>query len=186
LNKRVLSINVPKPQKLTLRDLPPVPPIVYRSAFMEKATLKILKLRADRVKIGGEMVDYYINNNLNAVLLRDAAHFSEFLLRAELIIADPKADGLIMEPPMPVRPADVIPASSKGVRRDTFGDRGGLHGGEARFGNVLHVLGDRVERPAKGVEDRPARDFVVRALNGIGQIGQLITPASRYYQKQKH
>ncbi len=138
---------------------------------------------ADAVQVRGGVVGDHVHDHLDAVPVGRLTHGGKCLLGAQLVIADGPVGGLVVVVPLSL----AVELHTAAAPRHTGVDGGGLDGGEARPGDVLHALGDGLEGPAPGVEDG---SLLHRLRQSVGVPGALAAPlllrAAPRRQHQQH
>ena len=144
-NGIVLGVEVPQAGQFVLGAVLTV--VVIGNLLIGVEVGLVLPLAFNHIEIGGEVVGYGIDDDAQTILVRHLAHFLEFSLRTDHVVADGHVSRLIHVVPVevPVTGAELT------VVLD-LDNRLGLDGGITGLGDIRNILHDGLERPFEGVQ----------------------------------
>ena len=144
-NGIVLGVEVPQAGQFVLGAVLTV--VVIGNLLIGVEVGLVLPLAFNHIEIGGEVVGYGIDDDTQTILVRHLAHFLEFSLRTDHVVADGHVGRLIHVVPVevPVTGAELT------VVLD-LDNRLGLDGGITGLGDIRNILHDGLERPFEGVQ----------------------------------
>ena len=141
----ILSVQIPQARKLVLGAVLSI--VVIGDLLVLMVVGFVLPLAFDHIKIGSEMVGHGIDDDAQAVLVCQLAHFLEFVFRTDHIVTDGHVGWLV-----DIVPVEVPVAGAELAVVLDFDDWFGLDGGITGLGDIRNVLHDGFEGPFKGVQ----------------------------------
>ena len=153
----ILGIQIPQAGELVLGAVLTV--VVIGDLFVLMVVGFVLPFAFDHIEIRGEMVGHGIDDDAQAVLVCQLAHFLEFVFRTDHIIADGHVGRLIH-----VVPVEVPVAGAELAVVLDFDDWFGLDGSITGLGDIRNVLHDGFEGPFKGVQGRTVLHILRQAV----------------------
>ena len=153
----ILSVQIPQARKLVLGAVLSI--VVIGDLLVLMVVGFVLPLTFDHIKIGSEMVGHGIDDDAQAVLVRQLAHFLEFVFRTDHIVTDGHVGRLV-----DIVPVEIPVAGAKLAVVLDFDDWFGLDGGITGLGDIRNVLHDGFEGPFKGVQGRAVLHILRQAV----------------------
>ena len=141
----VLRVQIPQTGELVLGAVLTV--VVIGDLLVLMVVGFVLPLAFDHIKIGSEMVGHGIDDDAQAVLVCQLAHFLEFVFRTDHIVTDGHVGWLV-----DIVPVEVPVAGAELTVVLDFDDWFGLDGSITGLGDIRNVLHDGFEGPFKGVQ----------------------------------
>ena len=153
----VLRVQIPQAGELVLGAVLTV--VVIGDLFVFVEVVLVLPLALDHIEIGSEMVGHGIDDDAQAVLVRQLAHFLEFVFRTDHIVANGHVGWLV-----DIVPVEIPVAGAELAVVLDFDDWFGLDGGITGLGDIRNVLHDGFEGPFKGVQGRTVLHILRQAV----------------------
>jgi len=153
----ILSVQIPQARKLVLGAVLSI--VVIGDLLVLMVVGFVLPLAFDHIKIGSEVVGHGIDDDAQAVLVRQLAHFLELVFRTDHIVANGHVGWLV-----DIVPVEIPVAGAELAVVLDFDDWFGLDGGITGLGDIRNVLHDGFEGPFKGVQGRTVLHILRQAV----------------------